>query len=444
MEVSKQATDDFIFINVCQKDKTLKKLLDQGNVKKFRQRISSFPNADAKIDKAVLAVFTDQLKTVLLGEVSKLTKAMAPLGFIVISGGFAINKYLPLDKRDVASDLDTKFVPSVVGIKADSPRYFGYLQLAKILMWHYLGLMAKRMSSPAFRSKILSKVIKNIKKTNVGKCLGISLKNPIFKRRYTLIPKFKHSKTTKVVPHNVLIDVEVMALDLGGVSYFVPSKRELTVKNLGGILDIAYMRRGEVGGKVLSNTTAGFGKFKGLLVAGKQFLLDDIYMLKVLKLRPAKLNKNRERFLKFAKYVFDVNEKTLKNSNLKVYETASAKNVGGIKFLKQRSKLTKAGIQKIARLNPKNNEKYTTPLSRAQIFRYAYRPFVHNQEFRFNNNNMKWVKNTRPSYIYEKWNGRNGNPILYGFRPERDKWLPNAIIEKAKLIPFVGFKDKKV
>ena len=40
-------------------------------------------------------------------------------------------------------------------------------------------------------------------------------------------------------------------------------------------------------------------------------------------------------------------------------------------------------------------------------------------------------------------NGRNGNPILYGFRPQRDKWVPNAIIEKAKLIPFVGFKDKK-
>tara|TARA_R110002074_G_scaffold282245_3_gene453784 strand:- start:4795 stop:6129 length:1335 start_codon:yes stop_codon:yes gene_type:complete len=444
MDVSKQATDEFIFINICQKDKTLKKLLDAGNVSEFRKRIPNFPNADAKIEKAVLSIFTDQLKVALLTEVSKLTKLMAPLGFLIIGGGFAINKYLPEEQRDVVTDLDTKFVPSVMGMKPDSPRYFGYLQLAKILMWHYLGLMAKRMSSKPFMTRVMKKAMKNIKMTNAGKCLGITLKSPIFKRRYTLIPKFKHGGTAKVVPHNVLIDVEVMALDLGGVRFFIPSKREIATKNLGGILDIAYMRKGEVGGKVLSNTTAGFGNFKNVLVAGKQFLLDDIYMLKVLKLRPAKLNKNRERFLKFSKYVFDVSNKNLKNSNFKVYESASRQKKGGIKFLKQRTKLTNAGIQKIARLNPKNNEKYTTPLSRAQIFRYSYRPFVHNQEYRFNNKTMQWVKNNRNSYIHEKWNGRNANPILYGFNPTRDSWLPSVIIEKAKLIPFVGFKDKKV
>ena len=441
MEVTRKANDEFIFVNVCQKDKTLQKLLDQGEITKFRKRIRQFPNSDAKVQKAVMALFTEQLQDTLMGEVQKLTRLMAPLGFMVISGGFAINKYLPIDQRDVVSDLDTKFVPSVIGVPPQSPKYFGYLQFAKLLMWHYLGLMAKKLSAPKFREGVLARCLRNIKKTNVGKCLGVGLKNPIFKRRYTLIPKFKHSKTTQVVPHNVLIDVEVMAMDLSGVVFWMPSRQERVTKNLGGVLDIAYMRRGEVGGKVLSNTTAGLGRFKGVLVSGKQFLLDDIYMLKVLKLRPAKLNKDRERFLKFAKYVFDVPNKTLKNSNFKVYETAKKQKATGIKFLKQRQRLTRAGIQKIARLNPKNNETYTTPLSRAQIFRYSYRPFVHNQEYRFNNGTMRWVKNNRPTYIHEKWNGRNGNPILYGFNPTRDKWIPQTIVEKAKLIPFVGFKD---
>ena len=52
-------------------------------------------------------------------------------------------------------------------------------------------------------------------------------------------------------------------MDLSGVVFWMPSKEERVAKNLGGVLDIAYMRRGEVGGKVLSNTTAGLGKFPG-------------------------------------------------------------------------------------------------------------------------------------------------------------------------------------
>ena len=172
MEVTKQATKEFIFVNVCQKDKTLQNLLDAGDVGKFRKRIKQFPNADSKVQKAVMALFTEQLQDVLMGEVQRLTKLMAPLGFMVISGGFAINKYLPLEQRDVVSDLDTKFVPSVMGVSPKSPRYFGYLQFAKLLMWHYLGLMAKKMSSQKFRRGVLARCVRNIQKTTVGKCLG--------------------------------------------------------------------------------------------------------------------------------------------------------------------------------------------------------------------------------------------------------------------------------
>ena len=85
---------------------------------------------------------------------------------------------------------------------------------------------------------------------------------------------------------------------------------------------------------------------------------------------------------------------------------------------------------------------FTTPLSWNKIKRYSYAPYVHNQEYRFNNIQKKWVRNNKNSYIHEKWNVRNNRAILYGFNPTRNKWVPRTIIEKSKSIPLVAFKDK--
>ena len=57
----------------------------------------------------------------------------------------AINKYLPIYQKDIVTDIDTKFVPSVVGVPGNSAKYFGYIQMAKILMWYYLGMICMRM-----------------------------------------------------------------------------------------------------------------------------------------------------------------------------------------------------------------------------------------------------------------------------------------------------------
>ena len=104
------------------------------------------------------------------------------------------------------------------------------------------------------------------------------------------------------------MDVEVMAIDIDGIGWFHPSKKAKTKSNLGGILDIAYMRKGEMGARVLNTKQPGdWVNLRLYLCRVRNFLLDDIYLLKSFKLRPEKLNKNKERLVKFAKYVYDVN-----------------------------------------------------------------------------------------------------------------------------------------
>ena len=431
---SEKAITQFVFTNVCQKDKLLCQYLKDGNVTKFQKRLSTFKDSDKKIEKAVVAIFTNTLYDVILREVSSLSKKMEPLGFLIVGGGTAINKYLPYDQKDIVSDIDTKFVPSVKGITSRSPKYFGYLQMAKLLMWKNLGMVCKRLSS----STTLDKALRQIKATPVGKCLGIYGKGTL-KRRYTLIPKFKHSRTSSVTSGDVLIDVEVMAMDLDGIGWFHPTQGK-TKSNLGGLLDIAYMRKGEMGAKVLHKTTRGLGKFSTLLVSGKKFLLDDIYLLKSLKLRPEKLNKNKERLVKFAKYVYDVNFKNNSKQN-RAYK--SIVNTNHSTKLNQKKPLTQKFINTISKINPHTYKNFTTPLSWNKIKRYSYAPYVHNQEYRFNNKTRKWVLDNKSTYIHEKWNIRNNRAILYGFNPRRNKWVPNTIIEKSKSIPLVAFKDKK-
>ena len=431
---SEKAITEFLFTNVCQKDKLLCQYLKGGNVTKFQKRLSTFKDSDKKIEKAVVAIFTNTLYDVILREISLLTKKMEPLGFLIVGGGTAINKYLPYDQKDVVSDIDTKFVPSVKGITCRSPKYFGYLQMAKLLMWKNLGMACKRLST----GPILAKAMQQIKASQAGKCLGIYGKGT-FKRRYTLIPKFKHARNCRVTSGDVLMDVEVMAIDIDGIGWFHPSKKAKTKSNLGGILDIAYMRKGEMGARVLEKTTRGLGKFKTLLVSGKKFLLDDIYLLKSIKLRPEKLNKNKERLIKFGKYVYDVNFRNNSQEN-RVYK--SVVNTNRNTPLKQKKPITKKLVNSISKINPHTYENFTTPLSWNKIKRYSYAPYVHNQEYRFNNIKKKWIRNNKNSYIHEKWNVRNNRAILYGYNPTRNKWMPRTIIEKSKSIPLVAFKDK--
>ena len=123
---SESTFEKFIIQNVCQGDKTLVRYLKENNKVAFRNRIAKIPGAEKKIQKVVLSMFTEALRDVILNQITLLTKRMAPLGFLIVGGGMAINKYLPFDQKDIVSDIDTKFVPSVVGVPARSAKYWIY------------------------------------------------------------------------------------------------------------------------------------------------------------------------------------------------------------------------------------------------------------------------------------------------------------------------------
>lgn len=419
----------FVRLNVCQNDRTLQKYLQEGKVREFRARLSKFKDADDRIQKVVMALVSDALKSTILSIVYQLHKKLEPFGYLIISGGVAINKYLPIEHKDIITDIDTKFVPSVKGISANSPKYFGYIQMAKLLMWNDLGALAERVS----KSKQFKQKLENIRSSRVAKFLGISFKNPIITRRYSVIPKYKGARGTGVSPGDVLIDVEIMALDLKGIRYYHPSSRRITLDSIPGVLDIAYMRKGEIGGKVLASTTKGLGHHRNILVAGRDFLIEDMYLLKSLRLRPQKMRKDRERLEKFAKYVYKLKVKAT-NSNFNIYKKVANKSMD-TKRLQNRRGVTDAMIKRISQIVPQKYTKYTTKPTRRRLLRIT----GHNRnktsaDYRFNVETRRWVK-VSPKSTYIRNTGGSG---LYGYNPKRDAWIPSDIIKKVSLLPYIG------
>jgi len=70
---------------------------------------------------------------------------------------------------------------------------------------------------------------------------------------------------------------------------------------------------------------------------------------------------------------------------------------------------------------------------------------------RFNVNKLKWVNVNNNAYVKNEQNyrpkdaqkfGKNVNieKTLYGYRRNRNSWLPKTILDKAAAIPFVGLK----
>ena len=84
---SESTFEKFIIKNVCQDDKTLVRYLKENNKTAFRNRLAKFPEAEKKIQKVVLSMFTEALRDVILSQISLLTKHMAPFGFLIVGGG---------------------------------------------------------------------------------------------------------------------------------------------------------------------------------------------------------------------------------------------------------------------------------------------------------------------------------------------------------------------
>ena len=151
--------------------------------------------------------------------------------------------YFDKDDRIITSDIDTKFTPVFrIGydevITSRDARFFEALQITKLVMWNKLGQLTQQLN------KRIESRIKLLEKTLFGKMLGLRMVEKPLSRRYTLIPKRKQGTSSTVKEGDVLIDVELFALDCK-IRYLNKTS------TIGGLLDIAFMRPSEIGYEIL-------------------------------------------------------------------------------------------------------------------------------------------------------------------------------------------------
>ena len=238
---SEKSIDEFIKTKLCQSDKLLYKYYQDVNIQKFRSRLSKFKtqSTDDDIYVVVQTCITDSIRDILRTTIGNLTEYLKPYGDLIVSGGEAFNAYFDRESRIITTDIDTKFTPVIRIdkshlITSQDPKLFGYLQVIKLLLWNKLGQLVTRLNTI-----ICKRIEKFVTSSKIGKLLGITIpKSSHLNRRYTLIKK---SKLT-----SVLIDIELFAIDLP-VKYFRPMYNKLQINNIGGVLDIAFMRSNEFG-----------------------------------------------------------------------------------------------------------------------------------------------------------------------------------------------------
>ena len=458
---TKSAITKFMNDNLFFGDAKLKKYYERdqaGDVAKFRARMRS-THSTKTFEKLVYVFVTDNIRDIILDTIGELTTATKSMGDLIVSGGEAFNMYMPFNERVVTSDIDAKFVPLI----PNDSKYFGKLQATKLILWDKLGEIAKRMNT-----KIVNR-LKSVK-SKVYKFTGLSFKStgPKITRRYTLIKKKKNGKTNKPSAKDVFIDVELFALDLN-VRCFSPDKNKVEDFVVGGILDIPFMRPDEFGHDVAHTRQRGIiyrnaltGKMiknTYILVASREFLIEDIYLMHKLKLRPEKKEKDRQRLVKLGK-LFNKNIKS-SDSIEAIFKKVSPK-LAKIKTLKKRVGVV--NMKKATRVNPIKYDTYTSQPPEDRLSKQivhglkavsannninGYERSHGNQ--RFNLKNYKWKNAKSNAYVKNEFNYRplqaksipknlQMNKTLYGFNPRRDSWMSKSLIERASKIPYIGLK----
>lgn len=424
---SEKTIEDFLDDKLFRGDATLKRYYANNEITKFRKRVE---RVYGEIDKSVrYSVVTDAVRDILIEMVKDVANFVKPYGDLGISGGEAFNIYLPREDRIVTSDIDTKFIPI---LNADESKYFGYLQCVKLLLWNYVGYICKR-----YENKIKNR-LDTFKNTKLFRFLNIRVRSeePYLTRRYTLIPKKKQKNKNAAVPEDVLIDVELFAVDL-----------QLTSGPLGGLLDMAIMRPGEFGSDV------SFVEKGSVPVASKRFLIEDVLTLQKLGLRPGKLEKDKKRVAVFSEKVLglaptgSILNKIPRTPNRQRKPRISLETV----------------ISRAMRVNPYKYVERTSVPSLSKVRKLfstegvvgppnlKLKDFSRTSgKYRFDVNTNQWIINDNPEYVRNKYNYRpnNGgeklNRLPRSYNPLRDNWLPMEILTKAAVIPYVGLKDSRL
>jgi hypothetical protein len=447
--------------NLFFRDPKLKKYYErnlQRDLGKFRKRLVDV-HKNKSFEKMIYVLVTDSIRDIILKTIGELTSFLASSGDLVISGGEAFNLYVDFKDRIVTSDIDAKFVPRI----PMNEKYFGKLQAVKLLLWDKLGQLAKRLNT-----QIKNRVMNTDKK--LSKYLGINFKTkgPYVTRRYTLIKKKKTSINNKPNKGDIFIDVELFALDLN-IRYFSPESGRIEDVNLGGILDIPFMRPREFGYEVSLTKRKGIvykepksNKLindKRIYIASKEFLIEDIYLMQKLKLRPEKKEKDRQRLVRLSQLV----DKRIKSSNN--MEEVFKKILPKITSKKRHyNKAGTVSMKRASRVNPYKYNNYTSkpvPERLSKQIVHGLKPVLKNTNVngytkssgnqRFNTQKLKWIPVKNRAYVKDEFSLRteNAKPLpknlnmsktLYGHNPRRNKWVPRNILDKASTIPFVGLK----
>ena len=461
---SKPVIEKFIQENFYFKDSKMQKYYDrnlQRDLGKFRARAQS-AHKSKSFEKMMYVLVTDSIRDIIIQTIGEIAEYMKSMGDVIVSGGEAFNLYTSFENRIITSDIDAKFVPRL----PVNPQYFGKLQATKLMLWNKMGEVAQRLNLK-IKNRILTMKKKNPK---LFKFLGVSFKNsgPFVTRRYTLIKKKKTRNDNKPGKGDVFIDVELFALDLN-IRYFSPESGRIEDFTIGGILDIPFMRPKEFGYEVVLSRRRGV-TYRNLntdklvtdnrvYIASKEFLIEDIYLMHKLKLRPEKKEKDRQRLVKLAQ-LFD---KRIKSSDSMdtVFKRVKSKITKRAPVVKKDAKVP---MNRAKKVDPYKYKKFTTKPSDDKLskqFVHGLKPVVKKTNVngytktsgnkRFNLNTLKWKNVKNNSYVKNEYNLRpekaiplpknmNVTKTLYGYKPRRNQWVPKELLNKAAAIPFVGLK----
>ena len=462
---SKGTIEKYVNENLLFKDAKLKKYFDrneQRDLGKFRQRLRD-KFSDKSLEKMVYVLVTDSIRDIILDTIGNLTQSLKSSGDLIVSGGEAFNYYVDFNDRIVTTDIDAKFVPFM----KTNTKYFGKLQALKLLLWDMLGKHAKNLNA-RIKKRIMSFQEKYSK---LFKFMGIgfSKTGPYVTRRYTLIKKKKGGSTNKPSKSDVFIDVELFALDLN-IRFFSPATGRIQEQNIGGILDIPFMRPNEFGYEVAQTKRKGIiyrdaisGKMinnQKLYIASKEFLIEDIYLMQKLRLRPEKKGKDRLRLIRLAR-IFD-KRVTAADSMESAFKKVRGKIVS--KTTKSVTKHRNVNVKKAKKVDPRKYSKFTTEPSKERLSKqlvHGLKPVnnkinvegfekTHGNQ-RFNLKNLKWKNVKNNAYVKNEFSLRptqaktlpknvNTSKTLYGYKANRNNWVSKDLLNNAAAIPFIGLK----
>lgn len=469
---SREAQTQFIKSKLCHDDPVLFKLYAEAvspgatelQRKKFRRRLG-----DKDVSEAVQTFMTNECRPLIHRAVKVLGDFMKPMGKMIITGGEAFNEYLPKQDRVVTTDIDTKFCPLIylgktsegvdeVLTPRQQPDYFEALQITKLLMWDRLGKLTQQINAQ------FNRCMSRLAKSPVGKLLMIRPVMKPLRRRFTLIPKKKQGTGSAVKEGDVLIDVELFAMD-AKIKYLGK------LHNVGGMLDIAFMRPMEIGYDVVFNTKR---TKEGLEVAGKEFLVTDLFMMQTLKLRPQKADKDRKRMYTFAKFL-GVKNVSPSDSITKLFlkSLPKAKRVFNVhvkrSMIYDRNALLRRALAVNVRRYPTSPSFSSLGRCVSNVPRRGFK--ATSGEYVFDEHDRKWKKDMEgfrfgpasgsgPEDWYIRnmakyrgdspspsssspWNWSAAaaarkppprcTPTLYGYNPDRDARIPKKLIQKAKV-----------